>query len=82
MSLAVAIVLGATSMSDIEMLTHQGLIFGEPPSEATVRRALSGLDEAALKRIGKARAKVRARSGISWPAARKGFRGLPWPGNC
>lgn len=40
-SLAVAIVLGATSMSDIALLTHQNLVFGDPPSEATARRALA-----------------------------------------
>ncbi len=74
-SLAVAIVLGATGMSDIGLLNHQGLVFGEPPSEATVRRALAGLDESALKRIGKARAKVRARVG-SCSARRP--QGFPW----
>jgi hypothetical protein len=60
-SLAVTIVLGATSMSDIALLAHQDLVFGDRPSESTVRRALAGLDESTLKRIGKARAKVRAR---------------------
>ena len=60
-SLAVAVVLGAKNMSDIRLLAHQALVFGEPPSEATVRWALAELDEATLKRIGKARAKVRAR---------------------
>jgi len=74
-SLAVAIVLGATSMSDIGLLTHQGLVFGDPPSEATVRRALAGLDEAGLKRIGKARAKVRARV---WDLLARRPVGFPW----
>jgi hypothetical protein len=59
--LAVAIVLGATSMSDIGLLAHQALVFAEPPSEATVRCALAGLNEAGLRRIAKARAKARAR---------------------
>ncbi|WP_430792084.1 transposase, partial [Actinoplanes sp. G11-F43] len=74
-SLAVAVVLGATSMSDIGMLAHQGLLFGDPPSEATVRRALAGLDTAAMKRIGKARAKVRARV---WELLSRRPQGFPW----
>ena len=53
--------LGATGMSDISLLAHQSLVFADPPSEATVRRALAGLDTAMLARIAKARAKVRAR---------------------
>ncbi|WP_435818246.1 IS1380 family transposase [Micromonospora matsumotoense] len=74
-SLAVAVALGAKSMSDIGLLAHQALVFGEPPSEATVRRALSGLDEAALKRIGKARAKVRSRV---WDLLARRPQGFPW----
>jgi hypothetical protein len=35
-SMAVAIVLGATSMSDIALLDHQRLVFGPPPSDTTV----------------------------------------------
>jgi hypothetical protein len=73
--LAVAIVLGARSMSDIGMLVHQGLVFGDPPSEATVRRALAGLDDAGLARIGKARAKVRARV---WHLLQRRPGGFPW----
>jgi hypothetical protein len=60
-SLATSIVLGATSMSDISLLAHQILVFGDPPSDSTVRRSLAGLDTAGLRRIAKARAKVRAR---------------------
>ena len=74
-SLAVAIVLGATSMSDIAVLAHQGLVFGDPPSEPTVRRALAGLDATALKRIGKARAKVRAHV---WSLLARRAQGFPW----
>ncbi|WTD61928.1 transposase [Micromonospora sp. NBC_01638] len=74
-SLAVAIVLGATSMSDIRLLAHQALVFADPPSEATVRRALVGLDEAGLRRIGKARAKVRARV---WDLLARRPNGFPW----
>jgi hypothetical protein len=74
-SLAVTIVLGATSMSDIALLAHQDLVFGDRPSEATVRRALAGLDETTLKRIGKARAKVRARV---WDLLARRPQGFPW----
>jgi hypothetical protein len=56
-SLAVTIVLGATSMSDIALLAHQAAIFGDPPSDSTVRRTLDSLDTTALARIAKARAK-------------------------
>jgi hypothetical protein len=73
--LAVAIVLGATSMSDIGLLAHQALVFAEPPSEATVRRALAALDEAGLRRIAKARAKVRARV---WELLARRPQGFPW----
>jgi hypothetical protein len=73
--LAVAIVLGATSMSDIGLLAHQALVFADPPSEATVRRALAELDEGVLRRIGKARAKVRARV---WELLSQRPRGFPW----
>ncbi|WBB95921.1 IS1380 family transposase [Solwaraspora sp. WMMA2059] len=73
--LAVAIVLGATSMSDIGLLAHQSLVFAEPPSQATVRRALAGLDEAGLRRVAKARAKVRARV---WDLLAGRPQGFPW----
>ena len=73
--LATAIVLGATSMSDIGLLAHQALVFAEPPSEATVRRALAGLDPALLGRLGKARAKVRARV---WGLLERRPQGFPW----
>jgi len=73
--LATAIVLGATSMSDIGLLAHQALLFADPPSESTVRRALAGLDETALRRIATARAKVRARV---WDLLARRPQGFPW----
>lgn len=73
--LATAIVLGATSMSDIGLLAHQALVFADPPSESTVRRALDELDETALRRIGKARAQVRARV---WELLARRPQGFPW----
>lgn len=73
--LATAIVLGAKSMSDISLLAHQALVFADPPSEATVRRTLAGLDPVLLGRIGKARAKVRARV---WDLLARRPQGFPW----
>jgi hypothetical protein len=74
-SVATSIVLGATSMSDISLLAHQVAVFGAPPSDCTVRRTLEGLDPMVLRRVTKARAKVRARV---WGllAGRPG--GFPW----
>jgi hypothetical protein len=60
-SLAVAIVLGATSMADIGLLAHQAPVFGDPPSDCTVRRCLAGLDTVTFGKIAKARAKARRR---------------------
>ncbi|WP_199489177.1 hypothetical protein [Micromonospora craniellae] len=74
-SLAVTIVLGATSMSDIGLLVHQCLVLGDRPSESTVRRTLAGLDESTLKRIGKARAKSALTCGHCSPDARKASPG-------
>lgn len=74
-SLAVSIVLGATSMSDINLLAHQAEVFGDPPSDCTVRRTLDGLDPAALKRIAKARAKLRRRV---WDLLARRPGGFPW----
>ncbi|WP_406075322.1 transposase [Micromonospora sp. NBC_01638] len=73
--LATAIVLGATSMSDIGLLAHQAPVFADPPSEATVRRALAGLDPVSLGRIAKARARVRARV---WDLLARRPDGFPW----
>ena len=59
-SLAVAIALGATSMSDIGLLAHLAPVLGDAPSGPTVRRAL-GLAgaPAMLDRVARARAKAR-----------------------
>lgn len=62
-------------MSDIGPLAHQALVFADPPSEATVRRSLAALDEAALRRIGRARAKARARV---WDLLARRPQGIPW----
>ena len=60
-SLAAAIALGATSMSDIALLAHLAPVLGDAPSGPTVRRALDLAGTASvLDRIARARAKARA----------------------
>ncbi len=75
-SMAVAIVLGATSMSDIALLDHQGLVFGPPPSDTTVRRTLELADEVTLRKVAKARARIRAHV---WKLIAATAAGFPWP---
>src|SRR6266478_1322009 len=59
-SLAAAIALGATSMSDIALLAHLAPVFGDAPSGPAVRRALdlAGTPRM-LDRVARARAKAR-----------------------
>ena len=59
--LAVMIACGGEAICDIDVLRHQGEVFGPVASPATCWRALDEIDEVRLRRIGKARAKVRAR---------------------
>src|SRR5437773_71942 len=59
-SMAVAIALGATSMSDIAVLAHQEPVLGAAPSDTTVRRTLELADARTLDKIARARAAVRA----------------------
>lgn len=73
--LAVAIALGATSMSDIALLAHQGALFGAPPSQATVRRTLAPFGPALLDRVATGRATVRAHV---WDLIAATERGFPW----
>ncbi|MFE9922848.1 IS1380 family transposase [Streptomyces sp. NPDC005774] len=74
--LAVAIVLGASNLSEAEQLgLHQRSVFGPTASDSTARRTLAALDEAALKLIAKARRQVR-RHVWSLLALRPG--GFPW----
>jgi hypothetical protein len=75
-SLAAAIALGATSMSDIALLAHLGPVLGEAPSGPTVRRALDLAGaRAMLDRIARARAKARARA---WELVEATPAGFPW----
>ena len=60
-SLAAAIALGATSMSDIALLAHLAPVLGAAPSGPTVRRSLELAGAPAmLDRIARARAKALA----------------------
>jgi hypothetical protein len=60
-SLAAAIALGATSMSDIAVLAHLAPVLGDAPGGPTVRRALDlAGTPAVLDRIACARARARA----------------------
>jgi DDE family transposase len=75
-SLAVAIALGATSMSDIALLAHLAPVLGAAPSGPTARRALdlAGTPRM-LDRIARARAKARERA---WSLIEGTPGGFPW----
>jgi Transposase DDE domain group 1 len=75
-SLAVAIALGAASMSDIALLAHLAPVLGDAPSGPTVRRALDLAGSAAsLDRIARARARARAHA---WQLIEDTPAGFPW----
>ena len=75
-SMAVAIALGATSMSDIALLAHLAPVLGGAPSGPTVRRALDlAGTPAMLDRIARARAKARA---YAWTLIEATPAGFPW----
>jgi hypothetical protein len=75
-SMAAAIALGATSMSDIALLAHLAPLFGAAPSGPTVRRALDLAGAPAmLDRIARARAKARAHA---WKLIGETPAGFPW----
>ena len=74
-SMAVAIALGAASMSDIAVLAHQEPVFGAAPSDTTVRRTLELADPATLDKIARARAAVRGRV---WRLVCARPAGFPW----
>jgi len=56
---AVMLADGGEAIADIDVLRHQAQVLGPVASPATVWRALDELTPAALKRIDKARARVR-----------------------
>jgi len=74
-SMAVAIVLGATSMNDITLLAHHAPVLGAEPSDTTVRRTLELADPATLDKIARVRARVRAHV---WELIRATPAGFPW----
>ena len=75
-SLAAAIALGATSMSDIALLAHLAPVLGDAPSGPTVRRALDLAGTAAmLDKIARARARARAHA---WKLIEETPAGFPW----
>ena len=75
-SMAAAIALGATSMSDIVVLAHLAPVLGDAPSGPTVRRALDLAGSAAsLDRIARARARARAHV---WDLIERTPAGFPW----
>jgi Transposase DDE domain group 1 len=59
--LAVMIADGGEAICDIDVLRHQGEVFGPVASAATCWRALDEIGDVQLRRIAKARAQVRAR---------------------
>ena len=76
-SLAAAIALGATSMSDIALLGHLAPVLGDAPSGPTVRRALDLAGTAPMQeRIARARARARTHA---WDLIEKTPAGFPWP---
>jgi hypothetical protein len=57
---AVAIVLGAVNMSDVERLwAQQAAVFGAPASDSTIGRTLAAVDDDLLAKVARARARVR-----------------------
>jgi hypothetical protein len=74
-SMAVAIVLGATSMNDIIVLDHQATVFGRAPSDTTVRRTLELADSRTLDKVARVRAKVREHV---WSLICATPAGFPW----
>ena len=74
-SMAVAIVLGATSMNDIALLAHQAPVLGAAPSDTTVRRTLELADPRTLDKIARVRAKARAHV---WSLIAATPAGFPW----
>ena len=74
-SMAVAIALGATSMSDIAVLAQLAPVLGAAPSGSTVRRALGLADTRTLARIAQARARIRA---YVWEQIAQTPAGFPW----
>jgi hypothetical protein len=75
-SVAAAIALGATSMSDVAVLAHLAPVLGDAPGGPAVRRALElAGGTAMLERIARARAKARVHV---WQLIADTPCGFPW----
>ena len=75
-SMAMAIALGAASMSDIALLAHLAPLLGTAASGATVRRTLDLAGDKKIRdRIARARARARAHA---WDLIAQTERGFPW----
>jgi hypothetical protein len=74
-SMAVAIVLGATCMNDITLLAHHAPVLGPEPSDTTVRRTLELADARTLDNIARVRARIR---GHVWSLICAAPAGFPW----
>jgi len=74
-SMAVAIVLGATSMNDITLLAHHAAVLGPEPSDTTVRRTLELADLRTLDKVARVQAAVRAHV---WSLIAATPAGFPW----
>src|SRR5438270_864038 len=75
-SMAVAVALGATSMSDIAVLAHLAPVLGAAPSGPTIRRTLDlAGTPAVLDKIARARARARAHV---WQLIEDTPAGFPW----
>jgi hypothetical protein len=74
-SMAVAIALGATSLSDIAVLGHLESVLGAAPNDTTARRTLDLADPRTLGKIARARAMVRAHA---WSLIEAAPGGFPW----
>jgi hypothetical protein len=73
---AVAIVLGAACMSDVERLwAQQTAVFGAPASDSTINRTLAAVDEDLLAKAARARARVRRHV---WALLMLRPGGFPW----
>jgi hypothetical protein len=73
--MAVAIALGAASMSDITLLAHHAPVLGAGPSDTTVRRTLELADPRTLDKVARVRAAVRAHV---WSLICATPAGFPW----
>ena len=75
-SMAIAIALGAASMSDIALLAHLAPLLGTAASSPTVRRTLDLAGDKKIRdRIARARARARAHA---WNLIAQTERGFPW----